>query len=99
MSHVTEEARLDSGSEVVSDDIHKGHEGPAETQEASIDMEKEHSQPHITVTEDGGRFNKNKDNQPSFGAAEEMQRGPQDTLESPLDVGLGIKVEHSHSGW
>lgn len=84
----------------MSDDIRVDHEeGPAETQQAKVVLEEEHSKPHITMEEDGGRFNKNKDNQPSFGALEEMPRGPQDTLESPLDVGLGVEVEHSYSGW
>lgn len=93
---MAEGAQLYLDSKVVSEDIRGDHEeGSAE---ARIVLEEEHSKPHITM-EEGGHFNKNKDNQPSFGALEEMPRGPQDTLESSADVGLGVEVEHSHSGW
>lgn len=98
--HAVEEPHPEHVSEAVRVDNHTGHEErPAETKEEQIIKEEEHSGPHITVEEDGGRFNKNKDNQPSFRAPEEMQRGPQDTLESPLDMGLGVETEHSPSGW
>ncbi len=62
-------------------------------------MDEVHGGPDINVEEDGGHFNKNKDNQPSFSASEEMQKVPQATLENPLDIGLGVEVEHSPSGW
>ncbi|XP_061741887.1 transport and Golgi organization protein 1 homolog isoform X2 [Nerophis ophidion] len=51
----------------------------------------------ITVGDDGGHFNKNKENLPSFSVSDEMQKFPQATLENPLDVGLG-EVESSPSG-
>uniref|UniRef100_A0A3Q2XUF2 MIA SH3 domain ER export factor 3 n=1 Tax=Hippocampus comes TaxID=109280 RepID=A0A3Q2XUF2_HIPCM len=73
-------------------------------QAAEIDKEaqdllgEESTTPDISVGEDGGHFNKNKENCPSFSPSDEMQKFPQDTLESPLDKGLG-EVERSSSGW
>lgn len=49
--------------------------------------------PDISVEEDGGHFNKNKDKQPG-----EMQKVPQATLENPLDLGIGVEVVNSPSG-
>lgn len=78
-------------------------EGPAEaTAEPSV-LEEVHSTPDIIMEEDGGRFNKNKDNQPSFSASEEMHQARQDILESSLDTdagqGLYVEPEQPSSGW
>lgn len=98
-SSVAEGAQLHLDSKVVSEDIRVDHEeGSAAPQEAKIVLEEKHK-PHITVEEEGGHFHNNKDTQPSFGALEEIPSEPQDTLENPVDVGLGGEVEHSHSGW
>lgn len=73
-------------------------------QAAEIDKEvqdllgEERTTPDISVGEDGGHFNKNKENRPSFSAPDEMQKLPQATLESPLDKVLG-EMERSSSGW
>lgn len=98
--HVAEVAQLDPGLKVVTDDISANREeGSAQTREAQIVLEEEHSRPHVTVEDDRGHFNKNQDDQPSFGGREELPGAPQDTPESPVDVGVGPEVEHSHSGW
>ncbi|XP_037101429.1 transport and Golgi organization protein 1 homolog isoform X2 [Syngnathus acus] len=65
--------------------------------EPEISLDEEHTTPAMSVGEDGGHFNKNKENQPSFSVSEEMQKFPQAALESPLDKGLG-EVEHAPSG-
>ncbi|MBN3315989.1 TGO1 protein, partial [Atractosteus spatula] len=52
----------------------------------------------IGVEEDGGHFNRNKDSH-FMEDVEEIQKGPQTTLENTLDIGLGIDVEHSSSGF
>uniref|UniRef100_A0A3Q3VIA0 Transport and Golgi organization protein 1 homolog n=1 Tax=Mola mola TaxID=94237 RepID=A0A3Q3VIA0_MOLML len=72
---------------------------PMETREEQKVLDEVHSTPDITVEEDGGHFNKNKDNQPSFSASEEMHKGSQATLEAPLDMGLDVEVERSPPGW
>ncbi|CAL9692600.1 unnamed protein product [Knipowitschia caucasica] len=54
--------------------------------------------PDVSVEEDVGHFNKNQDNQQSFEAGDKMPKVPQATLESPLDMGLGVEVENSPSG-
>ncbi|XP_038582985.1 transport and Golgi organization protein 1 homolog isoform X2 [Micropterus salmoides] len=72
-------------------------EGPAETTEEHIVLDEVHSGPDVSVEEDSGHFNKNKDNPLSFSASDEIQKVPQDTLENPLDMGLGVEVEHSPS--
>lgn len=98
--HAAEEAQLDPGSKMVTDDISVDHEeGLPQTQEVQIVLEEEHSKPHVTVEDYRGHFNNNQDDQPSFGGLEELPVAPQDTPESPVDVGLGLEVEHSHSGW
>ncbi|CAJ1077082.1 transport and Golgi organization protein 1 homolog isoform X2 [Xyrichtys novacula] len=71
---------------------------PADTTEDQVVWDDIHSGPDVNMQEDSGHFNKNKDNKPSFSVSEEMQRVPQDTLENPLDMGLGVEVEHSSSG-
>ncbi|XP_061126658.1 transport and Golgi organization protein 1 homolog isoform X2 [Syngnathus typhle] len=65
--------------------------------EPEISLDEEHTTPDMSVGEDGGHLNKNKENQPSFSMSEEMQKFPQAALESPLDNGLG-EVEHAPSG-
>lgn len=100
--HIVEEDKADSISEAESDDNQTStdhEERLAETKEEQMVLEEAYSAPDITVEEDGGHFNKNKDNQPSFSASEEMHNGPQATLESPLDMGLGVEVEQLPSGW
>lgn len=72
-------------------------ERPAEIKEGK-EQEQTVLEEDVTVTEDGGHFNKNKDNQLSFSVSDEMQKVPQPTLESPLDIGLGVEVEQSPSG-
>ncbi|XP_028997454.1 transport and Golgi organization protein 1 homolog isoform X2 [Betta splendens] len=73
-------------------------ERPAVTKEEQVGSDAVHVGRDISVEEDGGHFNKNKDNQPGFSEPDEMQKIPQDTLENPLDLGLGVKVENSPSG-
>lgn len=76
-----------------------GHEErPADTEEEHITLDEVRSGADISVEEDGGHFNKNKDNQPSFSKSDEMQKVPEATLENPLDMGLGVEVENSPSG-
>lgn len=72
---------------------------PAETEKETSVLDKMHTGPDVNMEEDGGHFNKNKDNQPGFSTSDEMQKVPQATLENPLDMGLGAEVEHSSSGW
>ncbi|XP_076612262.1 transport and Golgi organization protein 1 homolog isoform X2 [Chaetodon auriga] len=100
---VVEEDKFDSVPEAESEDnltVTDHDERPAETKEERIVLDEIHGGPDVSVEEDGGgHFNKNKDNQPSFRASEEMQKIPQATLENPLDMGLGnTKFEHSPSG-
>lgn len=99
---IVEEAKADSIPEAEGDDNqtsadHK--EMPTETKDEHIVLEEVQTAPDITVEEDGGHFNKNEDNQPGFSTSDEMHKGPQATLESPLDVGLDVEVDHSSSGW
>lgn len=58
-------------------------------------LDEVHTRPEVSVAEDGGHFNRNKDNQPRFSASDEMQKVPQ----AALDMGLGVEVEQSLSGW
>lgn len=102
MPHIVEEDKVKDVPEPGSEDnltVTDREEGPAETKEEQIVLDELHSGADVSVEEDGGHFNKNKDNQPSFSASDEMQKVPQATLENPLDMGLGVKVEHSPSGW
>ncbi|KAG8011441.1 Transport and Golgi organization protein 1-like protein [Nibea albiflora] len=74
-------------------------EKPAETdKEQVVVLDEVHGGPDVSVEEDGGHFNKNKEGQPGFGASEEMAKIPQATLEKSLDVGLVVEVDHSQSG-
>ncbi|XP_036405434.1 transport and Golgi organization protein 1 homolog isoform X2 [Megalops cyprinoides] len=54
--------------------------------------------PDMGLEEDGGHFNKNKENQKIFKDSEEIQKRPQAILENQLDVGFGFGVEHPSSG-
>lgn len=94
--HTVEEKDNDALLEPESDDNLTATN--AEEEEPVI-VDEVHRGPDVSVKEDGGHFNKNKDNQPSFSAPEEMQKVPQATLENPFDMGLGVEVEHSSSGW
>ncbi|XP_029965861.1 transport and Golgi organization protein 1 homolog isoform X2 [Salarias fasciatus] len=76
----------------------KDLEQPGEVEEDQITMDEGPAQPDINVEEDGGHFNKNKDDRPPFSTSDEMQKVPQDSLENPLDMGLGVEVDHSTSG-
>ncbi|KAF7661589.1 hypothetical protein LDENG_00257770 [Lucifuga dentata] len=98
-SHADEDS-FDNLSENESDDnltVTDLNKRP-ENEEEQIVLDEVHSGPDISVEEDGGHFNKNKDNQPSFSVSDEMQKVPQATLENPFDMNLGVEVEHSPSG-
>ncbi|KAK1889139.1 Transport and Golgi organization protein 1 like [Dissostichus eleginoides] len=73
-------------------------EKPAVSEDEPTVLEEVHRGPELSVEEDGGHFNKNKDNQLSFSASDELPKVPQATLENPLDLGLSVEVEHSPSG-
>lgn len=91
-------AQLDPGSMVVTDEVGVDHEkGSAQTQEAQIVLEEEHSKPHVTLEDDRGHFNKNQDDQPSLGGLEETPGAPQDTPESPVDMRLGDTLGRCHN--
>lgn len=72
-------------------------------EESPAKSEEEQSTPDIIMEEDGGHFNKNKDNQGRFSKSEEMHQPRQDILESSLDAdikqGLDGAPEHLSSGW
>ncbi|XP_076844196.1 uncharacterized protein mia3 isoform X3 [Brachyhypopomus gauderio] len=53
-----------------------------------------HSQ-DMSLEEDGGHFNKNKDIQSGFKDTEEIQRGPQAILENPVDMAFGFEMQPS----
>lgn len=78
-------------------------DGPAETKEEPSVLEEVHSTPDIVMEEDGAHFNKNKDNQPSFSASEEMHQARQDIVESSSDTdtrqSLDVEPEQPSSGW
>ncbi|XP_030577041.1 transport and Golgi organization protein 1 homolog isoform X2 [Archocentrus centrarchus] len=73
-------------------------EKPAEVEEEQLVLDEAPSRPDVSVEEDGGHFNKNKDSPQSFSTADEMQKVPQATHENGFDVGLGVEVENSPSG-
>ncbi|XP_034382874.1 transport and Golgi organization protein 1 homolog isoform X2 [Cyclopterus lumpus] len=101
MPHIVEEDKDDGVPEAESKNnltVTKHEERPAESKEDQMVLDEAHSGPDVSVEEDGGHFNKNKDNQPIFSATDEMQEVPQATLENPLDMGLGVEVEPSSSG-
>ncbi|KAM9514741.1 uncharacterized protein ACWYII_045502 isoform 2-T2 [Salvelinus alpinus] len=57
-----------------------------------------HKIPDMGIEEDGGYFNRNKDNQASSKTPEEIQRGPQTILENTLDMVLSVDMDHPPSG-
>lgn len=71
-------------------------EGPVETKEEPSVLEEVHSTPDIIMEEDGAHFNKNKDNQPSFSASEEM---PDQDMDTDTRQGLDVEPEQPSSGW
>ncbi|XP_031717429.1 transport and Golgi organization protein 1 homolog isoform X3 [Anarrhichthys ocellatus] len=99
--HIVEEDEVVGVPEAESDDnlvVTTQEERPAETKEDQVVLDEAHGGPDVGVEEDGGLFNKDKDNQPSFSASDERQEVPQATLENPVDMGLGVEVEPSPSG-
>lgn len=88
-------------AEIVGDLAVTKEESPAETrEEQSVPEEPYQSAPDIV--KEGGHFNKNKDDQPSFSAAEEMHQARQDFPESTLEVDLiqgPEEPEYPSSGW
>ncbi|XP_063757527.1 transport and Golgi organization protein 1 homolog isoform X1 [Eleginops maclovinus] len=102
---IVEEEKVVSVPEAESDNnltVTDQEEQPPVKEEEPIVLEELHSGPELSVEElsveeDGGHFNKNKDNQPSFSASDELPKVPQATLENPLDMGLSVEVEHSPS--
>lgn len=99
--HIIEEDNIANIPDTESDDnltLTDDEERPPNTEEEQIASDEVHTQPDISVEEDGGHFNKNKDNQPGFSESDEMQKVPQATLENPLDMGLGIEVDNSPPG-
>uniref|UniRef100_A0A665WJV6 SH3 domain-containing protein n=1 Tax=Echeneis naucrates TaxID=173247 RepID=A0A665WJV6_ECHNA len=77
----------DEDNLTVTDDV------PAVTVEEQIILD-ELPPADVSMQKDGGHFNKNKDNQPGFSASDKMQKVPQATLENPLDMGLGVELQH-----
>lgn len=78
-------------------------ESPAKSKEEQSVLQEVHSTPDIIMEEDGGHFNKNKDNQPRFSTSDEMHQPKQEILESSLDTdirqGMDVEPEHLSSGW
>uniref|UniRef100_A0A3Q3KIR0 Transport and Golgi organization protein 1 homolog n=1 Tax=Monopterus albus TaxID=43700 RepID=A0A3Q3KIR0_MONAL len=98
--HIDEEDSVDSVPETESDNltVTDYEERSTESGGEQIVLNEVHTGPDVSVEEDSGHFNKNKDNQPGLSASDGMQKAPQATLENPLDVGLGVEMEHSSSG-
>ncbi|XP_008274989.1 melanoma inhibitory activity protein 3 isoform X2 [Stegastes partitus] len=95
------EEKFDSIPETASENnltVTDHEERPTEIQEEPVVLDKVPTGLDISVEEDGGHFNKNKDNQPGFSDSHEMQKVSQAPLEHPLEIGLGVEVEHSPSG-
>lgn len=90
-------------AEVVNNLSLTKEESPAKRKEEQGVLQEVHSTPDIIMEEDGGHFNKNKDNQPRFSTSEDMHQPRQDILESSLDAdirqGLDVEPEHLSSGW
>ncbi|KAJ4929324.1 hypothetical protein JOQ06_004934 [Pogonophryne albipinna] len=98
---IVEEDSIVSVPEAKSEDnltVTDQEEKPAVSEDEPAVLEEVHRGPELSVEEDGGHFNKNKDNQLGFSASDELPKVPQATLENPLDLGLGVEVEHSPSG-
>ena len=83
-----------NGSVVVPDVTEKQPESDAE--QGALD--EAHQGADLSVGADGGHFNRNEDNQPSYGGAEDMQKIPPAVLEKPFDLGLGVEMESSSGG-
>ena len=64
---------------------------------ASEELSHDEIQNSADIDEDGGHFNRNKDNQLNFKDAEEMQV-PQRILDHAFDIGLGVETEQPSSG-
>ncbi|XP_019953132.2 transport and Golgi organization protein 1 homolog isoform X2 [Paralichthys olivaceus] len=97
---IVEEDKVDIVPETESEEnitVTEREERAAETEEEPIVMDEVPSGPDVSMEEDGGHFNKNKDNQMGFSSSDDTQKVPQATLENPLDVGVGMEVEHSPS--
>ncbi|XP_066532592.1 transport and Golgi organization protein 1 homolog [Hoplias malabaricus] len=92
-------------SEVVEDSVNsipvaEVAEAPEALQEVDqlSDVNAEESESHnqdMGIEEDSGHFNKNKDIQTGFKDTEEVQRGPQAILETPVDIALGFEMDPS----
>ncbi|XP_067338781.1 transport and Golgi organization protein 1 homolog isoform X2 [Channa argus] len=101
IAHIAEEDNVDNVLETESDGnlTETGREErSADSKEEQKVLDEVDAVPDVSVEEDGGRFNKNKDNQPGFSDSDKMQKVPQATLENPLDIGLGVEEENSPSG-
>nr|XP_043905836.1 transport and Golgi organization protein 1 homolog isoform X1 [Solea senegalensis] len=101
MPHIVEGDEVDVIPETESEDntTITDEEKPTETkeEEEEVVQDEVHPGPDVSVEEDSGHFNKNKENKMGFSETDEIQKVPQATLEKPLDVGLGVEVEHSLS--
>ncbi|XP_033931392.1 transport and Golgi organization protein 1 homolog isoform X1 [Pseudochaenichthys georgianus] len=98
---IVEEDSVVSVPEAKSEDnltVTDQEEKPAVSEDEPAVLKEVHRGPELSVEEDGGHFKKNKDNQLSFSASDELPKVPQATLENPLDLGLGVEGEHSPSG-
>ncbi|XP_026857253.2 transport and Golgi organization protein 1 homolog isoform X2 [Electrophorus electricus] len=72
----------------------KVHEQSNKISSVNVQEDNNYSQ-DMSLEEDGGHFNKNKDIQLDFKEREEIQRGPQAILENPVDVAFGFEMEPS----
>ncbi|XP_068198041.1 transport and Golgi organization protein 1 homolog isoform X2 [Antennarius striatus] len=89
---------LEDSIEVDNNMTATGHvESPAQTVEELVVLDEVNTSPHVSIEQDGGRYNNNQDNQPSFSESEEIPQIPHTTLQNPLDTGLPVEVEHSPS--
>ncbi|CAL8317826.1 unnamed protein product [Merluccius merluccius] len=79
---------------VVGTDVEEKLPEEGETEQG--DMDEAHQAPDLGVEADGGHFNKNEDNRPSYGGvAEDMQKAPPAVLDKPLDLRLGAEMDQS----
>ncbi|XP_034017875.1 transport and Golgi organization protein 1 homolog [Thalassophryne amazonica] len=72
-------------------------ENPMEIKVDQMMVDEIHSGSDVSVADDSGQFNRNKDNQPGFSAPDEVKE-PETNLENPLDMGLGVEAEHLQLG-
>lgn len=100
--HLDENDKAAVPEAVVVDNLTK-EESPTKSKEEQSVLQEVQSPPDIIMEEDGGHFNKNKDNQPRFSTSEEMHQPRQDIRESSLDTdirqGLDVEPESLSSGW